>query len=71
GCHPRALQALIEHGPARVAYISCQPGVLGRDLGVLLAGGYRLECVRPVDLFPQTPHIECVVLLQRGAAHSP
>jgi 23S rRNA (uracil1939-C5)-methyltransferase len=65
GCHPAALEALARLAPARIAYVSCQPGILARDLRVLLAQGYRLEAVQPVDMFPQTPHIECVALLVR------
>ena len=65
GCHPAALAALIALAPRRVAYISCHPGILARDLGPLLAAGYQLRSVQPIDLFPQTPHIECIVLLDR------
>jgi 23S rRNA (uracil1939-C5)-methyltransferase len=65
GCHPAALEALAHLAPTRIAYVSCQPGILARDLRVLLAQGYRLAVVQPVDMFPQTPHIECVALLLR------
>lgn len=65
GCHPEALAALAALAPPRLAYISCHPGMLARDVRVLLDGGYRLAWVQPVDLFPQTPHIECVALLER------
>jgi 23S rRNA (uracil1939-C5)-methyltransferase len=65
GCHPAALEALARLAPARIAYVSCQPGILARDLRVLLAQGYWLAAVQPVDMFPQTPHIECVALLLR------
>jgi 23S rRNA (uracil1939-C5)-methyltransferase len=64
GCHPAALAALVELRPPRIAYISCHPGILARDLRPLLDGGYRLLQVQPIDLFPQTPHIECVALLE-------
>jgi 23S rRNA (uracil1939-C5)-methyltransferase len=64
GCHPAALAGLIALRPSRIAYISCHPGILARDLRPLLAAGYQLRSVQPVDLFPQTPHIECVVLLE-------
>lgn len=52
--------------PHRIAYVACHPGVLARDLAILLEGGYRLIEVQPVDMFPHTPHIECVALLEGG-----
>ena len=48
-----------------VVYVSCDPNTLGRDLGILVAGGWRLDRVTPVDLFPHTPHIEAVTSLSR------
>lgn len=65
GCHPDALAAVCKLAPPRVAYVSCHPGILARDVRVLLEGGYQLAWVQPVDMFPQTPHIECVALLLR------
>lgn len=65
GCHPTVLDELIALMPPRIAYISCHPGILGRDLVPLLGAGYHLELVQPIDLFPQTPHIEAVVILAR------
>jgi 23S rRNA (uracil1939-C5)-methyltransferase len=67
GCHPQALAALRRLAPARLVYISCHPATLARDLKTLVAGGYHLTSVRPVDLFPQTPHIESVAVLVRGS----
>ncbi|MAF37927.1 MAG: hypothetical protein CL696_03435 [Chloroflexi bacterium] len=63
GCQPRALESLIAMAPSRVAYVSCDAETLGRDLKILCAGGYRLDEVVPLDMFPQTHHVECVALL--------
>jgi 23S rRNA (uracil1939-C5)-methyltransferase len=63
GLHPKALQALLEMNPARLAYVSCSPESLARDLG-RLAPLYHIRSVQPVDLFPQTPHTETVVFLE-------
>jgi len=65
GCQPRALESLIEMAPTRVAYVSCDPETLGRDLKQLCQGGYQLDEVVPLDMFPQTHHVECVALLSR------
>jgi len=66
GFHPKALHALAALGPDRLVYVSCNPATLARDLGAVVAGGYRLEWVQPVDMFPQTPHIEAVARLRRA-----
>jgi 23S rRNA (uracil1939-C5)-methyltransferase len=63
GCHPQALAALLRVAPARLVYVSCHPATLARDLKILTSGGYHVIRVHPVDLFPQTPHIESVSML--------
>jgi 23S rRNA (uracil1939-C5)-methyltransferase len=63
GLHPKALEALLAAKPAQIAYISCDPATLARDLGKLIENGYDLEKVFLLDLFPQTFHIESMVFL--------
>ncbi|MCE2469263.1 MAG: 23S rRNA (uracil(1939)-C(5))-methyltransferase RlmD [Dehalococcoidia bacterium] len=63
GCQPDALRALIEAAPRRVVYVSCDPETLARDLRALTDGGFRIGRVQPVDMFPQTRHVECVTTL--------
>ena len=70
GCQPRALESLIEMAPSRVAYVSCDAETLGRDLKILCAGGYQLDEVASLDMFPQTHHVECVALLSRSESPS-
>ena len=64
GCHPDALEATIRHHPRRVVYVSCEPETLARDLSLLVKGGFSIEAVEPVDMFPQTHHVECVTTLK-------
>lgn len=65
GCAPTVLEALIACAPARLVYVSCDPATLARDAKRLAAGGYRLDFVQPLDLFPQTYHIESVARFAR------
>ena len=65
GLDVRALDALVAHAPGRIVYVSCEPSTLARDAKRLVKHGYRLVNVQPVDMFPQTYHIECVALMSR------
>ena len=60
-----ALDALIRMGAPTLAYVSCDPSTLARDVRRLIAAGYRLDHVQPFDMFPQTYHIETVALMSR------
>ena len=64
GCHPAALESLVSLAPDRVAYVSCDPASLARDLDILTRGGYSVSGVQPVDMFPQTYHVESVTTLR-------
>jgi 23S rRNA (uracil1939-C5)-methyltransferase len=66
GLEKRALDALLAQGPERVAYVSCDPSTLSRDVTRLIHGGYRLVQVTPFDLFPQTCSIESISILEKG-----
>ncbi|MBO4384603.1 MAG: 23S rRNA (uracil(1939)-C(5))-methyltransferase RlmD [Clostridia bacterium] len=65
GAEPEALKAAAECGACRIAYISCNPATLARDLKILAGYGFMIESVQPVDMFPHTAHIETVVQLTR------
>lgn len=71
GCHPDALAAVARLAPETVLYVSCEPETLGRDLKALLAGPFRLAALYPVDMFPQTHHVECLAVLTPSPAPSP
>ena len=65
GCRPPSLEVLRRTGPGQILYVSCHPATLARDLKILCADGrYRLETVIPLDMFPQTQHVECVADLR-------
>ena len=66
GCEPEALAEILRLGPETLVYISCEPSTHARDLAALTRGGYRIERVAIVDMFPHTYHIESVALLKRS-----
>lgn len=66
GCEEAVLEAVAKLGVPRVVYVSCDPATLARDLGRFAGLGYRTTRVQPVDMFPQTAHVECVATLERA-----
>ena len=63
GCEEKALDALARRRPRRIVYVSCEPETLARDLSLLVRGGFRIESLEPLDMFPQTYHVECIATL--------
>ncbi|CAM3665011.1 23S rRNA (uracil(1939)-C(5))-methyltransferase RlmD [Marinicrinis lubricantis] len=66
GCDDKLLKAVIQAKPKRFVYVSCNPSTLAKDCKVLLDNGFRIEWIRPVDMFPQTAHVECCSLFVRN-----
>lgn len=66
GCEEELLNTIIKMKPSKVVYVSCKPSTLARDLKILCENGFKLVKVQPVDMFPQTTHVETVALLKRG-----
>ena len=64
GCDEALLKAMINMQPKRIVYVSCNPSTLARDLRILEDGGYKTQEVQPVDMFPQTMHVESVAWLE-------
>ncbi len=64
GMHPDVIQVILNAHPQRIVYVSCNPATQARDLA-LLDASYKVATVQPVDMFPHTPHVENVVLLER------
>ena len=65
GCDEGVLRTIIEMKPQKVVYVSCDPATLARDLGILCENGFEVQIVQPVDQFPMTTHVECVVRIQK------
>ena len=66
GLSKKVVHRIVEAAPRRIVYVSCNPTTLAPNAAELVAAGWTLRRVRPVDMFPQTHHIECVALLERG-----
>jgi 23S rRNA (uracil1939-C5)-methyltransferase len=66
GCDAALIDTVAKMSPRRVVYVSCDPATLARDLKLFAEKGYATDRVTPVDMFPRTPHVECVALLVKA-----
>lgn len=68
GCDEQLLATIVKIAPEKMVYVSCDPGTLARDIAYLTDNGYALRAVQPVDMFPQSTHVEsCALLVREGA----
>ena len=65
GLTPEFIDAAVETNPKKIVYISCNPATMVRDLQLFKEQGYDFDEIDPVDMFPQTPHVEAVAVLER------
>ncbi|HDK7159613.1 TPA: 23S rRNA (uracil(1939)-C(5))-methyltransferase RlmD [Clostridium botulinum] len=65
GVHPAALEYVVKFEPKEIIYVSCNPKTLVDDLKYLIDNGYKIEKVKGMDMFPHTPHVECVVKIEK------
>jgi 23S rRNA (uracil1939-C5)-methyltransferase len=66
GCNSLTINSVVSMEPSRIVYVSCDPATLARDLALFRQKGYECVRVKPVDMFPRTPHVECVALMSRA-----
>ncbi len=66
GMHQKVVQEVLLLDPGKIVYVSCNPATFARDAKLLCEGGYELQLVQPVDMFPHTPHIELVSLFRKN-----
>ncbi|MDR0272225.1 MAG: 23S rRNA (uracil-5-)-methyltransferase RumA, partial [Clostridiales bacterium] len=65
GLAPKALAKIASLSASRIVYVACKPKSLARDIPALIEAGYTLSKIEAVDMFPRTPHVECVCLLSK------
>ena len=63
GLHPNTVKNLIKLSPEKIIYVSCNPATMARDIEMLVNEKYMIKELQPIDMFPHTPHIECVTTL--------
>lgn len=65
GCDKRVIASILKIAPNKIVYVSCAPATLARDIKDFSSNGYTMKSIQPFDMFPQTGHVECVVLMTR------
>ena len=70
GCQSAAIDSLLRLYPENVVYVSCDPDTLARDLKILCSGAYSIDSIQPLDMFPQTHHVENIVILKKTTKSS-
>ena len=70
GCQSAAIDSLLRLYPENVVYVSCDPDTLARDLKMLCSGAYSIDSIQPLDMFPQTHHVENIVILKKTTKSS-
>ena len=68
GCKAQTIEAVIKTGAPRIIYVSCNPSTLARDLRLFASAGYTIARVQPVDMFPRTPHVECIIMMTNSGS---
>ena len=63
GLHPKTIEHLINLSPKKIIYVSCNPATMARDIEILSNQEYSIKDLQPIDMFPHTPHIECITTL--------
>ena len=66
GLHTKTIEDLLDKNPEKIVYVSCNPSTQARDVKILCQNGFKLKKIRPVDMFPHTPHIENIATLVRN-----
>ena len=65
GLHPNVVKDIITLSPSKIIYVSCNPSTQARDVKIFLEDSYKVSDIQPIDMFPHTPHIECIITLKK------
>ena len=65
GLHPDVVKDIIRLSPSKIIYVSCNPSTQARDVKIFLEDSYKISDIQPIDMFPHTPHIECIITLKK------